>query len=55
MKKQDFEALKSGIIDKLNKLEYIESKIEGIGKVGSDETDIGNHIGMAVGEVLIPL
>lgn len=55
MNKQDFEAVIENVISALEKMEHHEGEIMGVGYFCSDESDIGNQIGIAAGEILAPL
>lgn len=53
MEKEEFDIVKQNIIDALNELDHmtITSPIDK-SMIGLDLSDIGNHVGIAVGEIM---
>lgn len=52
MEKDSFDKLIIEIMKEIAKTEHLTHPIDGIGEVKSDENDIGNRIGIAVGKLM---
>jgi hypothetical protein len=54
MERGEFDQVRSHILKQIRKMDFIETSIEGVNDhITSDELDIGNHIGIAFGEMMM--